>query len=340
MTQPKPFCALLLLFVCSMVSDATAQQADSVYDKAHYHYFALTLLSGTGFLLSGNDDDAINLSFPYSVINSSGSKSDSVFISKPIKPYRFPKVFLFPITAEIGGLRHFVNFGFSFPLVGNSTGGYNLFAGYGYTFYVNGFGDRSRRPEQKAFLIKPSLALSYTQDNGFNDPARMGTIDNSDKTILLFGQTASPSYSITTSYGRSGTSTTTYSAKTLDISYAQYELAVMPKITITSNPYLNGIRWALTIGYNIPLNERGRIQLLQDDGDGNQKAISSPIPLSDGRLLATYNNQPITAAPYRFSNYFLSLEISAVHFKYRKFKPGRPNRGLFGRRRAPRAVKD
>jgi hypothetical protein len=206
-----------------------------------------------------------------------------------------------------------------------------IYLGYGHNFYLNGFAKSSRNPAEKRIVIKASVQLCYTQDDAFNNPALLGRIENLNKSIEVFGKTAGPTYSVSNN-SRYGSSTQTYTSRTLDIAYAQDEWAVMPRLAIASNPYLHGIRWELAIGYNIPLAESGGLFLYQDDGNGNSKGIAGKFSLSQPTLTFNYNNQPTPSAPYRFSNYYIGFTLSPTHWRHRPARPPSAH-PLFGRRR-------
>jgi hypothetical protein len=324
MSHPKTGCLLCLLVCCAgSVTRAPSQTTDSTHAKGYYHYFSLTLLTGTGFLLSGNNSHSLQVSFPYSQTDARGARTDTLFNSRNAKPYGYPKVFILPLGFEVGGLRQFGGASWSFELIGGWTSGYHAEVNYGYHFYLNGFGRHERNPAEKTFVISPSLQLSYVEDGAYNDPAKLGSIDNVNKTISAFGRTSGPEFSITT-HSRYGSYTKTYATRTLDIGYGQEELSLMPRISISNNPYLHRYRCEVVVGYNIPWLEKGSIFLYQNDGNGNRQGFGDKLSLRQPGLTVTYDNQPIRSAPYRFPNYYLGFILSPTHWRHRRTKPSKP----------------
>ena len=245
---PKICYAIILLSGSCSCLRITAQEMYLTPLPKDYHYHTITLLTGVGVLHSGNNNGLLNISFPYSADGS----PDTVFRSGNIRPYASSKVFVLPLGFEIGSLHHFFNAGVSFSVIGKFSSGYRLSIGYGYNFYLDGFNHHAEEAEQKTFVLKPSISVAWTQDNGSNGDASLGSIDNEGRTIRALGKEADPTFDITDSYddgyGNTTTTTTTYDAKSLDIAYVQHELALMPKLGISNNQYKRGLHWELSVG--------------------------------------------------------------------------------------------
>jgi hypothetical protein len=307
--RPKTFCAILLMPVCCASFRLFAQQQDSTSSQKNYHYHIFTTLAGIGILHSGNNNGLLNISFPYSINGS----ADTLFHSGNIRPYARPKVFVLPVEFEIGDLHSFFNAGFSLSIIGQWTSGYKFSMGYGYNFYLDGF-RHSESIEGKTFVIKPSISIAYTLDNGDNRDASLGSIDNQGKTITVFGKTANPSFDVSTTTddgnGNTTSSTNTYDAQTLDIAYVQRELSLVPRIAISNNQYKKGPHWQLSFGYNIPVHERGGFSLTQDDGNDNTSSVADLIDIYRHGVQATYNGRPVSAAPFHFSGPWLDFTLS------------------------------
>ncbi|MDP4151356.1 MAG: hypothetical protein Q8927_17430 [Bacteroidota bacterium] len=284
-----------------------AQTPDSTASRHAHAYATVTLLSGAGFMLF-RTNNTMQVSFPYSITDKAGNTSDTVFQSVTIRPYHYPKWFLFPIALEMGDPEQYLKAGFAFETIGNWTDGYRLSLGYGRNLFVNGPGDHRSAANERALLIRPGFQVSYTHDKGDNDPARLGNIDNTDKTIRVFGHIAAPTYSY--SDGLEYTTNTTYPARFLEIDYQQGEWALMPEISVMSNPYLHHVGWELSLGYNIPFYEEAGILLVQDDGGGKHNMpLGNTIGLNQPGLSAQFNGRPVSHAPYRFSGFTLHASL-------------------------------
>jgi hypothetical protein len=255
--------------------------------KKSSFYYVVTALSGVGVLHSPSNGQ-LNVSFPYTV-----DGTDSVFHSGNIGPYASSKVFILPFGFEIGNLRQFMDANFAFSVIGKWTRGFNLSLGYGRNFYLGGHRDPTAG---KGLVVKPSISLVYTKDNGYNSDALFGSIDNTDKTITVFDKVANPTFDETSTttddQGNSTTTTTTYNANSLNVAYVQREFAFMPRLTISNNQYRKGPHLELTIGYNI--------------------SVASLIDLGHEGVTATYNGRQITSAPFSFSGLYLGLTVNFV----------------------------
>ena len=312
--NPRSFTTIILLSGCcsclqTMAQPGTDPNASSDHYPSRRNYFYYTVTLGTGIgVLHAPDNGLLNVSFPYSV-----DGYDTVFRSASIRPYARSKVFVIPIGAEIGGLHQFINMNASLSVIGKWTKGFNFSFGYGRNFYLDGF-KHSSTIEGKAWVIKPSLSISYTRDNGDNSDAILGSINNTGKTINVLGQVANPTFDVTTTStdddGNSTSTTSTYNASSLNIAYVQREFALMPKLTISNNPFKKGPHLELTLGYNIPLHERGGISLLQDAGNNNLHYVSHLVDLNHEGITATYNGRRITGAPFVFSGFYLNFTLS------------------------------
>ena len=91
---------------------------------------------------------------------------------------------------EFGGLRHAFNFGISFPIADDFTGGPWLTAGYGFNWFLSGWRHHRSDPARKAFVIKATLNVLYDWDLGNGAAGTFGVIDNRGKVIHLLDQTA------------------------------------------------------------------------------------------------------------------------------------------------------
>jgi hypothetical protein len=315
--RPTSFYTIALLSACCACLQTSAQQEDSIPCQKNYHYHIITVLAGAGILHSGPNNGLLNISFPYSIDRA----TDTIFHSGDIRPYTKSKIFVLPVEFEVGDLHSFFNAGFSFSIIdGKWTNGYKFSLGYGYNFYLDGF-HHSQTIEGKSFVIKPSISIAYTVDNGSNSGASLGSIDNQDKTITVFGKTANPTFDVTTTTddgnGNTTSSTDTYDARNLNVAYVERELSLVPKIAISNNQYKKGVHWQLEFGYNIPVHELGGFSLTQDDGNGNTNNIAGLIDIYQHGVQATYNGRPVSASPFHFSGPYLEFTLSIPIYKHR-----------------------
>lgn len=276
---------IILLHDCltsqGQIKDTTARSHD-------YTYVSFCALTGTSFLFSANKNGSLQISFPYSVTNAGGLRYDSIFNSKSIQPYKQLKAFISPLYLEVGSLKNFFTAQFLVSIIG-SAAGYNYTLGYGRSFYFNRHFAERKSIISNSVVIKTFIRISYTNYKGYGDgsPFYFGNIDNTNKYIDVLGNIAAPTYS------SSGRYVHTYDAKTLDVIFAQNEWAVIPGISISSNPYKHYFFLELEMGYNLVLHELGAIILTQD----NFNKIKT-LSLRDSRISVIYNNARVKATPY------------------------------------------
>jgi hypothetical protein len=63
------------------------------------------------------------------------------------------------------------------------------------------------------------------------------------------------------------------------------------------------------IGYNFPWYDRGGISLQQRSND-EYYGLGGAVNINNPAITASYNNKPITKAPYRFSGFYASMLLS------------------------------
>lgn len=306
-------CLLTITANLLAVYTAHAQQTvDSSRVLKHFHYSSVTLLSGAAAQFFGKSSGLLSVNFPYSVTDSAGNSTNNVFSAQKKNIYNGSKLYFFPISVEIGRLRHFWEVGIYWATLERElTNAITLTAGYGFIWYVD---PRHRSPADahlQRFAIKASLLLSYNADGGSSSSETFGSIDNANKTIYLLGYAAGPTF--TTEASRYSPAKT-YTVNTLQISYTQKELSLLPRISIANNPYRSGGRWEWTIGYNFPCYDGGGI-LLTQEANGQSQTLGRPVAINDPAVNASYNNKPITKAPYRFGGFYTSLLLSVGRHK-------------------------
>lgn len=295
--------------------------SDSIYISKHFGYFSISLLSGVDLVIPHKDNQAIGLNFPYQITDSSGTVSNKAFGSQNKRIYHSTKLLVFPIDLEVGGRSHFFNTGIVFQIFPNGyTTSCYLSAGYGFIWHLNCFHNNVN----KKYVLKTSVNIAYNVDGGGNSSSQLGSIDNENVKINLLGYTANPTYTIQATKHRSGG---TFSAKNLDVSYSQKEFSLLPKISISNNPYNGGqpinakkysnryyvgkIFWEFSLGYNISLYDKGGIIFTQDDGNLSDKTnkIAGPVSLDNKTFTFYSNNKATSSTPYSFSGLYISFVI-------------------------------
>jgi hypothetical protein len=280
---------------------------DSSRLNKYFHYSSFTLTMGAAAQFFGHSNGLLSVSFPYVVTDSSGTSANNVFYAQKRKIYNGSKLYWFPVLVEIGRLHHFFDLGVSWSTVeGEFTNGVDFTAGYGFIWYVDGRHRSRGSAHPQRFAIKAALQVTYSTDASGSSSEELGSIDNSNKTIYLLGHTAGPTF--TTQASRS-TPAKTYEASTLIVAYSQREFSLLPRISIANNPYRSYLRWELMIGYNFPWYDRGGIFLQQQSNDEYQ-GLGGSVNINNPAITASYNNRPITKAPYRFSGLYASLLLS------------------------------
>ena len=253
-----------------------------------------------------------------------------MFVSQNKNVNPAAKFYYAPLGFEVSSKKHFFT-----ASVLSFGSGVNISTGYGFIWNLNSAKSVCQNIMNKRFIIKSSLDVVY-DDNVYGlNRMKLGSINNDSSYIKILGLVASPTFKAV-----SNKTNKTFTAKNLDIGYAQEELSLLPKITIGNNPYRNGspptgkyayyhadpkarIRnkaiWELSVGYNVTLYDRGGIIFYQDAGDKNHdsKRLRSPISLKTNGLTVLYNNKPIIAAPHRYSGFYISFIISAGGTKIR-----------------------
>jgi hypothetical protein len=305
------FLGCFLLFEMSALGQTNV---DSTHLRKHYRYSSITLFSGAEMQFFGRRPGILSVSFPYSVTDSSGSTTDHVFSGENKDIYGSHKAYVLPIFIELGHLHHFVHFGLAFTVnQGGFTGLPYLTAGYGGLWYIDPW-RRGRPFNNKRWVIKASLNLTYTADGPNSNSAVLGSIDNYNKTVDLLGEVAGPTFTTGGGTGRGSTPRKTYIVQTLRVSYSQRELSLLPRISVALNPYSEYVRWELIAGYSIPVIERGGLYF-QQVAAGQSKGISSAVNINNSDISASYDHQTIRSTPYHFGGLFVG-----VLFGFGKFK--------------------
>jgi|GEM_PF-1193720 len=335
--NPKSIIALAFSFILYSSSiKAQTKNNDSIgYDK-HHHYFSIKYFVGSNLLFTNHTNGLLGVSFPYTSTNAFGITTSHTFASQPKKIYQPIKSYFLPLGFEVGNKRHFYDACISFQFFPNGyTTSENISGGYGFIFYIDGYHKHNEDIANKPLLLKASMNFSYSVAGGGNLGSQFGTINNSSCRINVLGFVADSVYTHTNTNSHGGNAgSTTYSAKNLDVAFSQRELSIMPKLTLCNNPHRNGkiqtgrvnsiyqksrfkTTWELSLGYNLPIYDRGGILLTQNDGNQNDNIhrIAKPISLSNNSLTVTYNNKTITSTPFHFSGLYVSFIMSLTRSK-------------------------
>ena len=312
----KPLLCLLLVFVAVAAGPSVRAQSpttDASRTKPNDHYFSLCLLTGVGLQFCNRTGGSISISVPYSSTDASGTATNHILTTPAKKVYAPVRPDVAPFGVEIGRLRRFSHFAVSFPLEeGMWTDGARMEAGYGFNWYLNRRKEHYRDPRKKAFVVKTALNVVYSWDRGGDDAGRLGRIDNAAKTVQVLGVGAGPSFTIP---GSRYSSSQTYQSEYLNLSYAQREFSLLPRIILSTNPYRYDPRFELAIGYAIPLAERGAIFFAQDDGHSHKQTLEKSVNIDDPAITAVYDGRIIRSVPYRLGGPYLSLAMTFGHKK-------------------------
>ncbi len=197
----------ILLFLVAFKQYGHAQS--QTYHE-HSGYVALT--AGAGILAFRNVPGQMNLQFPYTVTDASGTVTHQVFQSKAISSYSRPSL-MGDINLEMGNWRNCVSIG-----IHPANNKAYIYMGYGYNFYFDIKGHSRNASTAPKFVLKPSFNIAFSDyahaDKKAKDFNYLGSIDNADKTIELLGHVSSPSF-----HYKSGEDYESYTedTKTLDI---------------------------------------------------------------------------------------------------------------------------
>jgi hypothetical protein len=305
----RTICYLFCLHASLLVSSIAAAQPggsgplDTTRTGKSPRYFSITVLTGGGVQFFRRKNGLFSVSFPYTVTDASGASADT-FSSRQRNVFGSARVFVGPLAFEMGRLHDFLHGEFSFSL-GKGTGapGWKALMGYGRIYYVG------------RYAIKCSLNLSVATLPR-QDGDELGSIDNSNKTIDLLGWEAPPGF-VSGRY--------TYSASTLELTYAEREWSLLPKVSILPNPYRKPNHFELSVGYNLPLSDVGSLNFVQQGSSTSTGTVSHLIPgpnIPSTGISASYNNQPLKAPLYRFGGFYLELRYDVIDWKDKKKTKG------------------
>lgn len=261
-----------------------------------------------GLLFPENKKGTFDIRFPYISKNfSTHTVSQNTFHS--IKTNLFTSNIMSQgfFCCEYGKKNHFFNYqgGALADYSRSHSGGYYLSMSYGRNFYLGG---SNTKLESRKFVIKPSLNLRL-----YHMSESLGYLDNENTEIDILGCAANPTFqhhTKSTSY--------TVNSKSLEISYNQTEVCLVPQISITNNPFKNRFFWGLNFSCNIAIDNRGFLAPTQHDEKNYDTNYIGDIGLQTKNLNASFNNNTVTKTPFNFGNFNVSVSVGfrlGVHRK-------------------------
>ncbi len=298
-------CLLCLHAGLLFSSIATAQPAASGYGDTSRtgkspRYFSITLLTGGAVQFFGRKNGLFSVGFPYTVTDASGSTTADTFSSLQRNVFGSTRAFVGPLAVEMGRRHDFVHGELSFLLgKGISAPGWRASIGYGRIYYVG------------RYAIKCSLNLATTADPR-QAGDRLGSIDNQNKTVYLFGAEMPSTFM----YSRQS-----IDASTIVITYSEREWSLLPEVSILPNPYRKPNHFELVIGYNLPISDVGSLNLVEQGSSTSEgtasQLIGGPNILSSG-ISASYNNRPLKNALYRYGGFYLEVRYDVIDWRGKK----------------------
>jgi hypothetical protein len=292
---------LLLIFTLSITAQPRRQHP---IPDTNVTYVSFAFLS-PGILISPQTSGTLGLSFPYlSQVSNSGPKTPYTYTSSSTNLFPRQCTQLNIASMELGTRAFCMNMGAGTNL---NCGGGNFQFGFSKFFYL----DKDKLLTTKikrgnAIMIKPSISIDY---NSFN--AQAGTIDNSGKTIYVFGDTSAQSWTVTQT-NKGGTTTYTYNTHTLDIYYKQKVWGLVPGVSFSNNAYQRHIlHWQVNFSYFLPFYENYGLNLEQDNGVVTNPLLKSNnlFPLTQSGLSVTYNSQAVSTSPFTFRGIYAEASI-------------------------------
>lgn len=293
---------LHLLLVIGTCLSAKPRQDSTTTTPPDYHYSSLSVFSSLA-LLNFNTWGALQVSFPYTVTTAGGVTANNVFTSQNKKLLQRPVYEITALKLEIGHKRLFYTANFGFLTV---SPGIDCAVGAGVNLYAIPAHGHSGSFVDKAFVIKASLNMLNASFTDYKTRDVLGSIDNRDRTISALGGVAKPVFTITNRYGKNS-----FTANSIDVLFGQNELAALPELSISSNPYRrHRVNTTLSLGYLLPLYCSGNIELDQRDGGTSAKNKVAEVRFNNTGLTAWYNGRRITATPYHLPGFYLAVTVS------------------------------
>ncbi len=228
-----------------------------------------TILStGFGKFYPSDPGHDISATFPYTVKDiPTGSSTQQTFSGGIHGKFTKPSYMLDLLKAEFVRKHHSIDMGVGLFQEKGGDHGFYLKGGYNYILSLG------------SWQIKPGLDFYY-----LNGSDRLGSIDNRQKEISLFGMTASDQFTVEESDGNDGTTDVTYDAYSLTVNYNRYSFLTEPKITLAPRPR-GSLTFSVEAGWMFQLAQKTVLQFTQQDNSENSSGVGH-IPMEKNGLLS------------------------------------------------------
>jgi hypothetical protein len=259
--------------------------------------------AGVGLFLYKSMPGQMQVTFPYTITDQNGNKTNNIFTSKSINMINNQQIPAGFVNMEFGYPKYFIDLKYFLAQYYN---GYSV--GCGLNFYLNLLNESNEgKFYEKGILFRPSINFASNKYVGAYDNSNdFGDIDNKNKTINLLGYTSDSTYTYVTGKWPFHTINTA-TVNDLDITFVQRDFFITPNISLCSNPYRHYFHWELDIAYNLLIGEKSGLELLQN-GD-NQLESSNIVRLNSGKYFTTFNNNTITSTPLKLNKIFIGLTV-------------------------------
>lgn len=253
--KPLPLLLVSLLFV---------QQASAQLPSVNYNLVSLT----GGLLYFRHPGKNVSQSFPYTIIPDAGGNSTShTFNGSLGHSFANPAY-----TGDIGSIElarkhHSIVLGIGISQEIKDVAGIYFKGGYRYLFPLKGF------------LLKTGFDLYLVSDGG----NKLGSIDNKDQEIDLFGYQAKSQWTESSTDDQGVTTTDTYHAKTLHVIYRRKSFLAEPKIAIVTTG--KHLALGLEAGWMFQLSQSASIRLEQSDTKDSHGNTIGTLPLNNNGSL-------------------------------------------------------
>lgn len=282
-------CLTANLFFSTIASGQPS--ADTGRTARRYRYYSFSIITGAGVQFFDNANGTFGVNFPYTVTDASGNTTATTFTGQKKAIYTSPKYYISPLVFEMGRIHSLVRVAMYFSLVKGTYGpGFHGSVGYGRIFYTG------------RYAIKLSVDLTTTSDSKDGQYNLLGTIDNKNKTISVFGQTLGPTFTVPASRN---TPAQTFTSNTVNVSYSQNESSLLPRISLLPNPFRHHWLFELSVGYNIPFHDHGQLNFIQEAEKRNWLAATEDI--RNNSFSASYDGKPAKAPPFRFGGVYVEV---------------------------------
>ncbi|MBS1665254.1 MAG: hypothetical protein JST68_29685 [Bacteroidetes bacterium] len=252
----------ILAFLCLLLHHASAQRPNLSYE--------LYALNG-GMLYPRHPGKDVALSFPYTIIpDAGGGPSSQTFNGSLGHSYAGQSYVGDIFSIEIARRHHSVDLGMGVNQEVNGVFGFYLKEGYRYLLPLKGV------------MLKAGFDLYCIFDSG----NKLGSIDNKNQEIDLFGFQAMSQWTETSTDDQGVNTTDTYYANTLDVLYRRNSILGEPKIALTTTG--KHVAFGLEAGWRFQLAQDAVIKLRQSGSNGNTNTVGGFPMNNNGSLGGPY----------------------------------------------------